>query len=104
MPHSPSGAVVEQDAQGFLLHPEQWTPTWAQEAARESGIGELTDRHWQVVNSMRNAYLDHGSLPWVHMIAKVSGVAIEELYQLFPIGPSRLVTKIGGIPKNRACI
>ncbi len=104
MPYTSSGAVAERDAQGFLLDPRQWDSTWAEGAAHESGIGELTDRHWLVVNSMRTAYLDHGALPWVHTIAKVSGVSIEELFQLFPKGPSRLVTKIAGIPKNRACI
>jgi TusE/DsrC/DsvC family sulfur relay protein len=93
-----------RDAEGFLLDSEQWTESLAVETARENGIDELTNRHWQVITSMRSAYLDHGALPWLHMLTKVSHVEIPELFELFPRDPSRLVTKIAGIPKNRACI
>ena len=93
-----------RDAEGFLLDSGHWTETLAEETARENCIDQLTARHWQVVTSMRGAYLEHGALPWLHMITKVSDVAIPELYELFPKDPSRLVTKIAGIPKNRACI
>ena len=98
------GVEVERDNEGFLIHSEQWNEELAQELARESGIGELTPRHWVVIKSMRGAFLDHGSLPWVQMLSKVSAIPSEQLYQLFPHSPSRLVTKIAGIPKNRACI
>jgi len=96
--------TAKRDAAGVLLDGEHWTTTLAEETARENGIDELTDRHWQVITSMRGAYLEHGALPWLHMITKVSHVEIPELFELFPKDPSRLVTKIAGIPKNRACI
>ncbi len=95
---------VERDAEGFLVRSEQWDQELARELARESGIDALTPRHWHVITTMRTAYLDHGALPWVHTLAKVAAVPSEELYELFPHSPSALVTKIAGIPKNRACI
>ena len=49
---------VERDAEGFFVHPEQWTETMADEIARENGIDNLTDRHWQVINFMRRTYLE----------------------------------------------
>lgn len=52
---------------GFLLRAEQWSELVAEQTARESGIAELTRRHWQAINSMRNAYADHGALPWLRM-------------------------------------
>ena len=75
-----------------------------QEIARESGIEQLTDRHWQVVNFMRNTYLETGSAPSIRSLGKTSGVPIKELYELFPKGPAKLAAKIGGIPKPRGCI
>jgi TusE/DsrC/DsvC family sulfur relay protein len=99
-----SGVKVERDTEGFLVHSDQWSEELADVLARESGIGELTPRHWVVIRSMRTAFLDHGSLPWVQMLSKVSEIPCEQLYELFPHSPSRLVTKIAGIPKNRACI
>ena len=101
---TPDSSSVEWDAEGFLLDSAQWTVTLAEQTARENGIDRLTDRHWHVINSMRTAYLEHGALPWVHMIARVSEVGIPELFDLFPTDPSRAVTKVAGIPKNRACI
>ena len=95
---------VQRDAQGFLLHAEQWSEQIAEGLARESGIAELTDRHWQVIYAMRRNFVERGTQPWLRMLTKVSGVPIEELFRLFPRGPSRLVAKIAGIPKLRACI
>jgi TusE/DsrC/DsvC family sulfur relay protein len=99
-----AGCSVEVDAEGFLVHAEQWNEQMAQEIAGASGIGHLTDRHWQVVNFMRKAYLESGSAPSIRTLGKASGVPIRELYELFPKGPAKLAAKIGGIPKPRGCI
>ncbi len=101
---TPKSSSVERDAEGFLLDSNQWSETLAEATARENGIDPLTSRHWHVITSMRTAYVERGCLPWVHMLAKVADVPIPELFELFPESPSRLVTKIAGIPRNRACI
>ncbi len=99
-----AGAVVEVDAEGFLADPAQWTEEMAHEIAAQNGLGELTDRHWQVINFMRDSYLKTGAAPSIRTLGKVSGVPIKELYQLFPKGPAKLAAKIAGIPKPRGCI
>jgi TusE/DsrC/DsvC family sulfur relay protein len=101
---TPTTTPLERDAQGYLANADEWTEQVARQIARENGIKELTPRHWQVITSMRTAYVDRGSQPWLRTIARVSGVPIRELYRLFPRGPSRLVAKIGGMPKRRVCI
>ena len=100
LPHAP----VELDAEGFFIHPEQWTRDMAPEIARRNGIAELTPRHWQVIDFMRDTYLTKGAAPSIRTLGKASGVPIKELYQLFPKGPAKLAAKIGGIPKPRGCI
>jgi tRNA 2-thiouridine synthesizing protein E len=99
-----AGSTVEVDAEGFLLHTEQWNQQIAGEIARANGIEQLTERHWQVVNFMRKTYLESGSAPSIRSLGKASGVPIKELYELFPRGPAKLAAKIGGIPKPRGCI
>ena len=99
-----AGISVELDAEGFLVDPSTWTEELAAELARESGIPELTPRHWQVVNYMRTTYLDTGQAPSIRSLGKQSGVPIKELYELFPKGPAKLAARIGGIPKPRGCI
>ena len=99
-----AGTPVEVDAEGFMTDPQQWNEQIAAEIASEAGIPQLTDRHWQVVNFMRNAYLEKGEAPSIRTLGKASGVQIKELYQLFPKGPAKLAAKIAGIPKPRGCI
>ena len=95
---------VEVDAEGFLTDPEQWNEQLAAEIARDSGIPDLTPRHWLVVNFMRDRYLATGTAPSIRALGKESGVPVKELYQLFPKGPAKLAARIGGIPKPLGCI
>jgi TusE/DsrC/DsvC family sulfur relay protein len=99
-----AGAAVDVDADGFMTDPQQWSEEIGTAIARESGVAELTDRHWQVVRFMRDAYLRDGQAPTIRTLGKASGVPIKELYQLFPKGPAKLAAKIGGIPKPHGCI
>lgn len=99
-----AGKVIERDAEGFLADPKQWDRGVGEEIARESGIPVLTDRHWQVIEFMRNRYLETGSAPTIRTLGKESGVPVKELYELFPKGPAKLAAKIGGIPKPHGCI
>jgi dissimilatory sulfite reductase related protein len=99
-----AGSTVEVDAEGFLMDAAQWNEQIAQAIAHDNGIEELTDRHWQVIDFMRDTYLQTGSAPSIRSLGKTSGVPIKELYELFPKGPAKLAAKIGGIPKPRGCI
>jgi TusE/DsrC/DsvC family sulfur relay protein len=92
------------DAEGFLQKPEQWNEELAREIARDSGIDELTDRHWAVIRFMRDTYLRTGQAPSIRTLGKESGVPVKELYQLFPKGPAKLAARIGGIPKPHGCM
>jgi tRNA 2-thiouridine synthesizing protein E len=99
-----AGEPVEVDEEGFLKDSAQWNEQVAAEIAAAEGIGELTDRHWMVINYMRETYLTDGAAPSIRTLGKASGVPIKELYQLFPKGPAKLAAKTAGIPKPRGCI
>jgi TusE/DsrC/DsvC family sulfur relay protein len=95
---------VRTDPEGFLLDPADWNRELAVQIAAENGIPELTDRHWQVVEFMRERYLATGAAPSIRALGKESGVPVKELYALFPKGPAKLAARIGGIPKPKGCI
>jgi TusE/DsrC/DsvC family sulfur relay protein len=99
-----AGRALRRDPEGFLVDAGEWTSEIAVEIAHENGIAELTPRHWQVVEFMRERYLETGTAPSIRALGKESGVPIKELYTLFPRGPAKLAAKIGGIPKPRGCI
>ncbi len=99
-----AGHSVEVNDEGFFVDPGQWTEDMAPELAREEGIDELTDRHWQVIRFMRKEFVERGTGPTVRVLGKTSGVSVKELYELFPKGPAKVAAKIAGIPKPRGCI
>jgi dissimilatory sulfite reductase related protein len=100
----PALATVARTAEGFLERVEDWDRDLALALAAEAGLPTLTDRHWLVVDYMRNTFLAKGDAPTIRTLGKESGVNIKELYQLFPKGPAKLAAKIAGIPKPHGCI
>ena len=99
-----AGTQVTVNDEGFFTDPAQWREDMAPLIARQEGITELTDRHWQVIKFMRHEYDAKGSGPTVRVLGKTSGVSVKELYQLFPHGPAKEAAKIAGIPKPRGCV
>jgi TusE/DsrC/DsvC family sulfur relay protein len=99
-----AGRAVEVNDEGFFVQPDKWTEDMAPVLARNEGIDELTDKHWQVIHFMRKEYEEKGTGPTVRVLGKTSGVSVKELYELFPKGPAKVAAKIAGIPKPRGCI
>ena len=96
--------AVARTAEGFLERIEDWDRSLAEEIAAEAGIAPLTPRHWLVIDYMRDSFVARGDAPTIRTLGKDSGVAIKELYLLFPKGPAKLAAKIAGIPKPHGCI
>jgi tRNA 2-thiouridine synthesizing protein E len=99
-----AGKTVDVDGEGYMQKPEQWDRSIGEEIADDVGMGELTPRHWMVIEYMRKRFIEAGTAPSIRALGKESGVPIKELYQLFPKGPAKLAARIAGIPKPRGCI
>jgi tRNA 2-thiouridine synthesizing protein E len=98
-----AGHAVDLNDEGFLVDPAQWTPEVAEEMAHEAGL-KLSPRHWQVIAFCREDAAREGTPPGLRRIAKLSGVEMKELYQLFPKGPGKLAARVAGLPKPQGCI
>lgn len=96
--------TIEFDKDGHLANRSDWTPELAQELAYLVDVGELNDRHWVVINYIRNEFEKEGDAPSIRKLTKQSGVTTKELYQLFPKGPAKKAAKIAGLPKPKGCI
>ena len=102
--------LIETDKQGYLLNHEQWSTELAPTLAEQENI-ELTPQHWEVINFVRNFYLEYNTSPAIRMLVKAMAKALGEdkgnsiyLYTLFPKGPAKQATKIAGLPKPARCI
>lgn len=99
-----AGKNVEVNEEGFLLNPNDWDEKVAVELAKEEGISELTEKHWQVIRFMRQDFKEKGVIPTIRRIKNASGVSVQELYTLFPEGPAKKAAKIAGLSKPQGCI
>lgn len=98
-----NGRSVEVTDEGFLVDASQWTAEVAEAIAQELGL-RLTDRHWQVIWFCREDAAREGQPPGLRRIAKLSGVSMKELYELFPTGPGKLAARLAGLPKPQGCV
>lgn len=93
---------LETDADGYLLEPDYSEEVASVIAAAENI--ELTPRHWEVINYLRDQYREHGHTPnFRNMLKDVQGFWPEadskSLYDLFPTGPAKQGAKIAGLPQ-----
>ncbi|MEJ6475322.1 TusE/DsrC/DsvC family sulfur relay protein [Pseudoalteromonas piscicida] len=102
--------TIETDKQGYLLDHTQWSKDLAPLLAAEENI-ELSAAHWEVIEFVRNFYLEYNTSPAIRMLVKAMAKALGEdkgnsiyLYKLFPKGPAKQATKIAGLPKPAKCI
>jgi tRNA 2-thiouridine synthesizing protein E len=97
-----SGKTVQVNDEGYFTDPSQWTQQMALEMAKEYGI-ELTEKHFQVIEFLRQRYLA-GEVLTIRRMGNSGIVDIKGLYQLFPGGPLKISSKLAGIPKPASCV
>ena len=96
------GVELETDADGYLLEPD-----YSEEAVRVIAVAdniELTPRHWEIINYLRDEYREQGHTPnFRNMLKGISefwpDVVSKALYDLFPLGPAKQGAKIAGLPQ-----
>ena len=98
-----NGKILETDGNGNLTDPATWDEDVAKALAAEDGI-ELTQEHWDVLNYLRTEYIDNNEQPMERAINKGMSkiwdrkVSSKDLYELFPLAPSKQGNKIAGLP------
>lgn len=99
-----AGKTIEFDKEGFITDPALWDDTVASAIAREEGIDEMSEKHWGVVNFIREYWKEHDLAPPVRMICKEVGVSVRDIYKLFSSGPARGACRVAGLPKPDGCV
>ena len=97
-----SAPALATNEEGYLKNYKEWTEEWALETAAAYGI-ELTERHWALLRWLRQKQ-EEGVALTIRKVANSGLADIKQFYQLFPGGPLKVSSKIGGIPKPVSCI
>lgn len=100
-----NGQSVETDEHGNLVNVQDWNEDVAKAlASADDTMGDLTQEHWDVLNWLREQYLEENEQPMERAInkgmSKVWGkkVSSKDLYLLFPGAPSKQGNRIAGLP------
>lgn len=104
------GVVYQVTERGNLIDSSLWSEKIAVHMARREDI-ELNKDHWEVINYLRKFYFEYGVTPMVRLLMKYIKEQLgpeksneQYLYKLFPAGPSRQGSRIGGLPEPQGCI
>ncbi|HHN72525.1 MAG TPA: TusE/DsrC/DsvC family sulfur relay protein [Thermopetrobacter sp.] len=101
------GREIETDGNGFLVNQSDWSEELAEAMAEAEGI-TLTDRHWDIINYLRDEYFNNnGNQPNTRTIIKAMSekwgekIKQKDVYALFPLDPSKQGGRIAGLPESR---
>lgn len=105
-----NGREIETDAEGYLANLEDWSEEVAEYLSKQDDL-QLTDRHWQLVNWIRNYYQEYGTAPNLRVMTKSIGGDLGDewadkkfLFDLFPYGPAKQAARYAGMPKPTGCV
>ena len=101
-----SGKTIETTGAGYLVDANDWSEEVAVALAKIEGV-EMTDKHWDVINYLRDEHFNNaGNEPNERTILKDMGkkwnakLTSKDMYQLFPLMPSKQGRKIAGLPQS----
>ena len=94
---------VTYDEDGFLQTISEWSPEVAKVLAEKNEIGPLDERHWRVIEFVKQYYRDFGVGPPVLKICRATGLTRQEVCALFPCGVVRGAYRLAGLPRPAGC-
>ncbi|MDA8224357.1 MAG: TusE/DsrC/DsvC family sulfur relay protein [Betaproteobacteria bacterium] len=100
--------AVRRDVEGYLVDPEDWNETLAEQLAGEEGLS-LGAAYWPIIHFMREYWQEHQVAPDVrHVVAFMADsrdmdkkMAKDELFGLFPYGYVKQACKVAGMMRPR---
>ena len=101
-----NGKTIETTDHGYLATYQDWNEDVARKLAEIEGI-ELTDKHWDVINYLRDEYYSNNqNQPMERQLLKDMGKkwgtkpTSKDMYNMFPGMPSKQGRKIAGLPQS----
>lgn len=101
-------ADIEKTASGYLVNTADWNEDIAREIAKAESLGEMSTRHWDLIKFLREEFFENnGHQPNERAMVKAmteiwgTSVATKDLYDLFPMQPSKQAAKVAGLPETK---
>ena len=105
-----NGREIPTDTEGYLANLDDWSEEIAAFLSGRDNL-DLTDRHWEIINFIRNYYQEYGTAPNLRILQKLLKEEFGEekadkryLFDLFPYGPAKQAARYAGMPKPTGCV
>lgn len=101
-----NGTEIETTPTGYLVNTSDWSKELAEHMANADGI-QLTERHWDLIEFLRDEFLNKGTNPNTRNIVKAMSKAWGEklsqkdVYALFNGDPSKIAGKYAGATESK---
>lgn len=96
--------VFTHDPEGHMHDLEPWSRHIAQDMARQEGLGDLSEKQWQMIYRLRGQYRRNGRAESARQLMRAIEPDFAEdggsryLYRLFPHGPIAQGSRLAGVP------
>jgi tRNA 2-thiouridine synthesizing protein E len=97
--------MLDVNSNGYLNNPSDWSEEVMHQLAAQDGI-TLTEEMIEYIMSAREHYAEYQTVPPIREFAKMHGMdrKAQPLYDLFPRGPMKMISKYGGMPAPTGCV
>ncbi|RMG52211.1 MAG: TusE/DsrC/DsvC family sulfur relay protein [Gammaproteobacteria bacterium] len=105
-----NGKIIELSEAGWLLNLDEWSEELAYEIAKNENVPELTQEHWDIINTAREYFQETGTVAEPRVFTKLMKERFGKdrssqkyIYSLFPTGLIKCANKIAGLPRPKGC-
>ncbi|CAK0766670.1 Sulfurtransferase TusE [Gammaproteobacteria bacterium] len=104
-----NGKTIQLSEAGWMEDLSEWNEEVAVAIAHNEKV-EMTSEHWDIVNTAREYFQEHGSVAEPRIFSKIMkekfGVdrsSSKYIYDLFPYGLIKSANKVAGLPRPKGC-
>jgi len=105
-----NGKVIQLSEAGWLENLDEWSEELAAQIAITENIGDLSEEHWDIINTAREYFIDNGSVCEPRNFTKIMKEKFGKdrssqkyIYSLFPTGLIKCANKVAGLPRPKGC-
>ena len=104
------GKIIALSEAGWLENLDEWSPALAEIICVNENIDQLTDEHWDIINTARDYFRENGVVCEPRNFSKIMKKKFGKdrsdqkyIYSLFPTGLIKCANKIAGLPRPKGC-
>ena len=105
-----NGKTIQLSEAGWLENLDEWSEELAAQIAITENVGEMSQEHWDIINTAREYFQENGAVCEPRSFSKIMKKRFGKdrsdqkyIYSLFPTGLIKCANKVAGLPRPKGC-